>query len=232
MSLPQIVDEQQWRESNAALIEKEKAATRAGDALAAERRRQPMMAFDTGFEFDGPSGRVSFLDLFEGRPQLVLYHFWFPEDGEPCGGCSMFTDQIDPPRPPARARRELRAGLPRFAGADRRVQGADGLGDPVVHGRPRVPGVLRHDGVLPVPGLPARRRRRLPHLRDHGARERGDRDRVVIPRPHAVRAPGGVGGHPGRTAAGAALPVVAQARRATRASRPGTACGRAASARS
>ena len=54
MSLPQIVDEQQWRESNAALIEKEKAATRAGDALAAERRRQPMMAFDTGFEFDGP----------------------------------------------------------------------------------------------------------------------------------------------------------------------------------
>jgi predicted dithiol-disulfide oxidoreductase (DUF899 family) len=94
MSLPQIVDEQQWRESNAALIEKEKAATRAGDALAAERRRQPMMAFDTGFEFDGPYGRVSFLDLFEGRPQLVLYHFWFPEKGEPCGGCSMFTDQL------------------------------------------------------------------------------------------------------------------------------------------
>jgi len=94
MSLPQIVDEQQWRESNAALIEKEKAATRAGDALAAERRRQPMMAFDTGFQFDGPSGRVSFLDLFDGRPQLVLYHFWFPEDGEPCGGCSMFTDQV------------------------------------------------------------------------------------------------------------------------------------------
>ncbi|MBE2314653.1 DUF899 domain-containing protein [Solirubrobacter sp. CPCC 204708] len=94
MSLPQIVDEQSWREANGALIEKEKAATRARDALAAERRRQPMTAFRTDFAFDGPSGRLTFLDLFEGRPQLILYHFWFPEDGEPCGGCSMFTDQV------------------------------------------------------------------------------------------------------------------------------------------
>ena len=97
MSLPQIVDEQQWRESNAALIEKEKAATRAGDALAAERRRQPMMAFDTGFEFDGPSGRVSFLDLFEGRPQLILYHFMFhPEWDEGCPSCTAGTVELAP----------------------------------------------------------------------------------------------------------------------------------------
>ena len=94
MSLPQIVDEQSWREANAALIEKEKAATRERDKLAAERRRQPMTAFNTDFTFEGPSGRLSFLDLFEGRPQLILYHFWFPEDGEACGGCSMFTDQV------------------------------------------------------------------------------------------------------------------------------------------
>lgn len=94
MSLPQIVDEQQWRAANAVLIEQEKAATRARDALAAERRRQPMTPFRTDFAFDGPSGRVSFLDLFEGRPQLIVYHFWFPEEGEPCGGCTMFADQV------------------------------------------------------------------------------------------------------------------------------------------
>ena len=37
---------------------------------------------------------MSFLDLFEGRRQLLVYHFWFPEDGEPCGGCTMFSDQV------------------------------------------------------------------------------------------------------------------------------------------
>lgn len=94
MSLPQIVDEQSWRDANAALIEKEKAATRERDALAAERRRQPMTAVPTDFEFEGPAGRVGLLDLFEGRSQLILYHFWFAEDGDPCTGCSFLSDQI------------------------------------------------------------------------------------------------------------------------------------------
>ena len=77
-----------------ALLEKEKAATRARDALAAERRRLPMMALDTGYEFEGPEGRAGLLDLFEGRRQLIVYHFMFRPGGEPCGGCSMFTDQV------------------------------------------------------------------------------------------------------------------------------------------
>lgn len=94
MALPEIVTEQAWRAANAALIEKEKAATRERDALAAERRRQPAMEFSTDFAFEGPSGVVSFLDLFADRPQLILYHFWFPEDGDPCPGCTMFTDQV------------------------------------------------------------------------------------------------------------------------------------------
>jgi predicted dithiol-disulfide oxidoreductase (DUF899 family) len=76
------------------LLAKEKQATRERDALAAERRRQPMMEFSTDHEFEGPDGVVTFTDLFEGRPQLILYHFWFPPDGDPCGGCSMFTDQV------------------------------------------------------------------------------------------------------------------------------------------
>ena len=53
-----------------------------------------MFEVDTDYEFDGPEGRVAFSDLFEGRPQLILYHFWFPQDGDPCGGCSMFADQV------------------------------------------------------------------------------------------------------------------------------------------
>jgi predicted dithiol-disulfide oxidoreductase (DUF899 family) len=94
MQLPAIVSEEERQQSHEALLAKEKQATSERDALAAERRRQPMMEFSTDYEFEGPDGVVTFTDLFEGRPQLILYHFWFPPDGDPCGGCSMFTDQV------------------------------------------------------------------------------------------------------------------------------------------
>ena len=94
MELPQIVSREEWQQAHDALLAKEKQATRERDALAAERRRQPMVEFATDYRFEGPDGVVSFADLFEGRPQLILYHFWFPKDGDPCGGCSMFTDQL------------------------------------------------------------------------------------------------------------------------------------------
>ena len=96
MSLPEIVDQLEWERSHAEMLDKEKAATRQRDALAAERRRLPMMEFSTDSTFVGPDGEVGLPDLFEGRSQLLVYHFWFPVDGEPCGGCSMFTDQISP----------------------------------------------------------------------------------------------------------------------------------------
>jgi predicted dithiol-disulfide oxidoreductase (DUF899 family) len=94
MQLPAIVDQEEWQRSHEELLAKEKAATRARDALAAERRRQPMMEFSTDYAFEGPDGTVTFTDLFEGRPQLLVYHFWFAPGGNPCGGCTMFTDQI------------------------------------------------------------------------------------------------------------------------------------------
>jgi predicted dithiol-disulfide oxidoreductase (DUF899 family) len=94
MELPQIVTPEEWQRSHKALLAKEKQATRERDALAAERRRQPMTEFATDYEFEGPDGVVTFTELFEGRPQLIVYHFWFPPDGDPCGGCSMFTDQV------------------------------------------------------------------------------------------------------------------------------------------
>ena len=83
MELPEVVDKEAWERSNAELIATEKEATRARDALAAERRRRPMTAMAAGYEFDGPRGRVRLADLFEGRSQLLLYHFWFPRRGRP-----------------------------------------------------------------------------------------------------------------------------------------------------
>ena len=94
MQLPPIVSEEEWQRSHEALVAKEKEATRARDALAAERRRQPMMELSADYAFEGPDGTVTLADLFQGRPQLILYHFWFPQDGDPCAGCSMFADQI------------------------------------------------------------------------------------------------------------------------------------------
>jgi predicted dithiol-disulfide oxidoreductase (DUF899 family) len=94
MELPPTVSEEEWQRSHESLLAKEKEATRARDTLAAERRRQPMVEMSADFEFQGPEGTVRLPDIFEGRSQLVLYHFWFPPDGDPCGGCSMFADQI------------------------------------------------------------------------------------------------------------------------------------------
>ena len=94
MELPKIVSREEWQQAHEALLAKEKQATRERDALAAERRRQPMVEFATDYEFEGPDGVVRLADLFEGRPQLIVYHLWFPKDGNPCPGCSMFTDQL------------------------------------------------------------------------------------------------------------------------------------------
>ena len=76
------------------LLVREKEATRALDALAAERRRLPMVRIENDYEFEGPDGKVRFLDLFEGRRQLIVYHFMFGPGEEPCTGCSSFTDNI------------------------------------------------------------------------------------------------------------------------------------------
>lgn len=93
-TLPPIVSEQEWYDALARVRAKEKELQRASDALAAERRRLPRVAFDAGSVFEGPEGRATLLDLFEGRRQLVVYHFMLQPGGTPCSGCSMFTDTI------------------------------------------------------------------------------------------------------------------------------------------
>jgi len=95
MNLSPIVSETEWQAAHDAFLAKEKAATRARDALAAERRRLPRKLIDKDYALDGREGKASLLDLFEGRSQLLLYHFMFgPNHEAGCNGCSMFVDQI------------------------------------------------------------------------------------------------------------------------------------------
>src|SRR3979490_3188019 len=98
-ALPKIVAQTEWLWALGKLRAKEKAATRARDALAAERRRLPMVRIEKEYLFEGPDGKANLLDVFEGRGQLIIYHFMFapvvegwPEAG--CPGCSFFVDQI------------------------------------------------------------------------------------------------------------------------------------------
>lgn len=95
MTLPKIVSPDEWQAAREKLLVKEKALTRERDALAAERRRLPMVPIEKDYTFEGPDGPVSLLDLFEGRSQLIVYHFMFaPEWDEGCVGCSMVADNV------------------------------------------------------------------------------------------------------------------------------------------
>jgi predicted dithiol-disulfide oxidoreductase (DUF899 family) len=95
MKLPQVVSPAEWQAARESLLVKEKEATRARDALAAERRRLPMVRIDKDYVFEGPDGLASLLDLFDGRRQLIVYHFMMePGSEHRCPGCSMFVDNI------------------------------------------------------------------------------------------------------------------------------------------
>ncbi|MGH6859650.1 MAG: DUF899 domain-containing protein [Phyllobacterium sp.] len=99
MRTPPVVSPREWEAAWKQLLVKEKAHMRARDALAAERRRMPWMAVTKRYGFDGPEGKASLLDLFDGRHQLIVYRAFFepgvhgwPDHG--CRGCSMVADQV------------------------------------------------------------------------------------------------------------------------------------------
>ncbi|MFN0190501.1 MAG: DUF899 domain-containing protein [Aestuariivirga sp.] len=93
--LPQVVSQQDWKAAREKFLLKEKAATRARDALAAERRRLPMVKIEKAYAFEGANGKVKLAELFEGRRQLILIHFMFhPSWDEGCEGCSMTVDSM------------------------------------------------------------------------------------------------------------------------------------------
>ena len=102
MKLPEVVSQEEWEAARERLLAQEKEATRAQTALAAERRRLPRVRLDKEYVFEGPRGKATLPDLFEGRRQLIVYHFMF-QPGAPgwpdagCDGCSMFVDNLGHP---------------------------------------------------------------------------------------------------------------------------------------
>jgi predicted dithiol-disulfide oxidoreductase (DUF899 family) len=97
MSAPTVVDRAAFQAQLDDLRVREKAHTHEGDAIAAARRRLPMVEVDAGLTLAGPAGPVSLLDVFEGRRQLVAYfHMWY--DGQPaaeqCEGCTFYNGQV------------------------------------------------------------------------------------------------------------------------------------------
>ncbi|MEV0052008.1 DUF899 domain-containing protein [Saccharopolyspora shandongensis] len=95
MSVPEIVSRQEWLAARREFLAREKEFTRARDALNADRRRLPMVEVDADYRFEGPAGPVGLPALFDGRPQLVIYHAMFdPRWDGACRSCSAFIDQI------------------------------------------------------------------------------------------------------------------------------------------
>src|SRR5580704_9238468 len=99
MKPPTIVSQDEWLAAREKLLAREKQLTRDRDALAAERRRMPWVPVEKKYEFDGPKGKATLLDLFEGRRQLIIYRAFFepgvfgwPEHA--CRGCSFGADQV------------------------------------------------------------------------------------------------------------------------------------------
>ncbi|HEV3352554.1 MAG TPA: DUF899 domain-containing protein [Acidimicrobiales bacterium] len=95
MTLPRIASRDEWRAARLELLKKEKELTRARDALNVERRELPMVEIEKQYVFDGPAGKVTLADVFEGRPQLIVYHFMFhPEWEDGCPSCTAGTDEL------------------------------------------------------------------------------------------------------------------------------------------
>ena len=94
VAVPPIVDQNEWKRALSELRAREKAATRELDAIAAARRRLPMVELPA-YTLDGADGPVRLVDVFEGKHQLIVYnHMWFPGEEWQCSGCTGFTSQF------------------------------------------------------------------------------------------------------------------------------------------
>ncbi|HEY1382912.1 MAG TPA: thioredoxin family protein [Dongiaceae bacterium] len=94
-----VVSQEEWLTARRALLAKEKQLTRQRDQLSAERRKLPWVRIDKPYVFDGPGGKATLADLFDGRSQLVIQHFMFgPDWEEGCVGCSFGADHVDAAR--------------------------------------------------------------------------------------------------------------------------------------
>jgi len=93
---PKIVSRAEWIAARKELLKKEKELTRQKDAVSAQRREMPWVKVEKEYVFDAPGGKRTLADLFEGRSQLIVYHFMFgPEWQEGCPSCSFNMDHTD-----------------------------------------------------------------------------------------------------------------------------------------
>ena len=221
MNTPPVVSAQEWEAARQQLLVKEKALTRARDALAAERRRMPWLAVEKEYEFDGPKGKASLLDLFEGRRQLIVYRAFFepgvfgwPEHA--CRGCSFVADQVAHVAH-LNARDTTLAFVSRAPQTDiERLKARMGWNDAVVQHHGQLRHRLRRGRVARHERLHPRRRQGVPHLLHQQPRRRADGEHLELSRHHGARAPGGVGGLAGGLPADAAVQVVELARQLRR----------------
>ena len=227
MSLPEIVTRDEWLAARTALLEQEKELTRRRDALSAERRRLPMVEITKDYRFTGPEGEVGLADLFEGRRQLLIYHFMFgPDWEEGCPSCSAGIDELSRGfldhlhtrdttfALVSRAPLEKLEAWKAHKGWDHLTWYSSGDSDfnydfAVTVDPERGSRDYNYRDVADEPNwpaaardagpqrVPARRRPHLPHLLAVRARARVDRRLVLLPRPHRARAPGGLGGAEG-----------------------------------
>ena len=204
---PAVVDRATFQAELDELRVREKAHTREGDAIAAARRRLPMVEVDASLTLTGPHGPVTLLDAFEGRRQLIAYYFmWW--DGHPaaeqCEGCTLYTTQVARAVLPAFPRHHLRGLLPGTLRREHPLPRLHGLGHALVlrAGLPRHAPGRAPDRPVPPGVLPAGRRPRLRDLLDQTPRRRGHGLQLRAHGPDRVRAPGAVGGLTPRLAAG------------------------------
>jgi len=96
MQIPKIVSQAEWLAARKAHLAREKELTRLRDQVSAERRQLPWVKVEKGYVFEGPEGRKALAELFDGRSQLIVYHFMFGPDWEQgCPSCSLLADHID-----------------------------------------------------------------------------------------------------------------------------------------
>src|ERR1035438_1442432 len=92
---PRVVSREEWLAARKEMLAKEKEHTRAHDALNAKRRALPWVKVEKNYVFDGPNGKVTLANLFDGRSQLIIRHFMFGTGWkEGCVGCSFASDHV------------------------------------------------------------------------------------------------------------------------------------------